>query len=113
MAPNDAHLLALLLSYAQIVVPTTAAASSETLHSALEAAFARLAPASRLAKLRFTDFVLMLACFHPQLVTQWIRNRETLFPESRFARGGATYTVQGAARSTQSYVLREEVALRQ
>ena len=113
VAPNDAHLLALLLSYAQVVVPTTAAASSDTLHSALEITFARLAPASGLPKIRFTDFVLFLACFHPHLVTQWIGSGEMLFPESRFVRGGATYTVQGAARSTQSYVLREEVAVRQ
>jgi hypothetical protein len=113
VTPNDAYLLALLLSYAQVVVSTTAAASSDSLHSALEIAFARLAPASGLAKLRFTDFVLFLACFYPQLVTQWIASRETLFPESRFTRGDASYTVQGAARSTQSYVLREEVTLRQ
>lgn len=106
--PNDAHLLALLLSFAQIVVPTTVSASSDTRLSVLETAFARLAPASGLAKLRFTDFVLFLACFHPQLVTQWIGSRETIFPESRFSCGNATYTVQSAARSTQSYVLRED-----
>jgi hypothetical protein len=112
VAPNDAHLLALLLSYAQIVVPTAAPASSNPLLSTLETAFARLAPAGSLAKLRFTDFVLFLVCFHPQIVTQRIRNRETLFPESRFSCGNATYTVQSAARSTQSYVLREEVTVR-
>ena len=107
--PTEAHLLALLLRYAQVAVPHNESEHDEGFCSAMQLAFSRLASPGKLAKIRLSDFVLFLFCFRPHALAQLIAEEKSLFSESMVECGGAVYKLHGAARSTQSYIICEQI----
>jgi len=110
--PTEVNLLTLLLRYAQVAVPRTNSQKDTTLCSALQLSFDRLSNPGKLAKIRLPDFILFLVCFQPHFLAQLVTEAKSLFLESVVNCGSAVYKIHSASRSTQSYIVREEIAAR-
>lgn len=107
--PTEACLLALLLRYAQVAVPKSELTPDRRFCSALQLAFSRLANPGKLAKIRVADFILFLVCFQPHALIQLVAEEKGLFLHSVIDCGDVVYRTHAASRSTQSYIVREQI----
>lgn len=104
-APTDAHIAAYTLNYAIACGSNDAKEDTLCVCDLLDSAFSRLARHSSLIKVRCTDLVLFLLCFHAKALFNKIAAHQQLFSDSDIECGEKSYKIHLAARSTQSFVV--------
>jgi len=103
--PTEAHIAAYTLNYAMVSTPLEARDDEPSICTLLDSAFLRLAHRGTLVKVRCTDVILFLLCFHAHALSRRLRVQEPLFPESVIECNGKSYKLTLASRPTQSFIV--------
>jgi hypothetical protein len=106
--PTEAHIAAYTLNYATAGSTEESKEDTHDICDLLHSAFSRLARHSALIKVRCTDLVLFLLCFHAASLSTRIAKHKRLISESDIECGEWIYKIHLAARSTQSFVVRSQ-----
>ena len=104
--PTDSHLLAFTLNYCSRIQNEGMFSTAEDICLALNKAFERLVRAPALAKIRCSDFLLFLLCFHTPLLLSLLKKKQKLLPATTVECEHHCYQIQFASRPTQSYIIR-------
>lgn len=105
--PTESHLLAFSLNYCSAVGKGEPASAVNDICSALGGAFERLVLEPTLAKIRCSDFLLFLLCFHTPLLLMFVKKKQRLTPATTVECGNHLYKIQFASRPTQSFIVRQ------
>ena len=104
--PTDSHLLALTLSYSSAIHRGETYSTAEDICSALSEAFNRLVRDPTMAKIRCSDFLLFLLCFHTPLLLHLIEKKQNLIAATTVECNDHLYKIHFASRPTQSFIIR-------
>ena len=104
--PTDSHLVAWTLNYCSAIQKGDMVSMAEDICSALSEAFERLARDPTLAKIRCTDFLLFLLCYHTQWLLGLVKKRQKLIPATTVECHYYRYQIHFASRPTQSFIIR-------
>lgn len=104
--PTDSHLLALTLNYCLAIQREEEFSNTEDRCVVLDRAFERLAPETPLAKIRCSDFLLFLLCFHAPLLLCLAKKNQRLISATTMECHHHCYQIHFASRSTQSFIIR-------
>jgi len=105
--PSELLLTSIVLHYAEKVVSKCQPSPDNELCLALRSAFCRLASPGTLRKIRSSDLVLFLLCFHAPMLIAYIGERKALFTNETINCGDVTYKAHVASRPTQSFIISE------
>lgn len=104
--PTDSHLLAFTLNYCLRIQNEGMFSTAKDICLALNEAFERLVRAPALAKIRCSDFLLFLLCFHTPSLLYLLKKKRKLFPASTVECEHYRYQIHFASRPTQSFIIR-------
>ena len=104
--PTDSHLLAFTLNYCSRIQNEGMFSTAEDICSALSEAFERLVRDPTLAKIRCSDFLLFLLCFHTPWLLGLVKKRQKLIPATTVECHYHRYQIHFASRPTQSFIIR-------
>ena len=106
--PTDSHLLALTLNYSSTIQKGEMFSNAANICSTLSEAFNRLVRDPTLAKIRCSDFLIFLLCFHTPLLLSLIEKKQRLIPTTTVECNNHLYKIHFASRPTQSFIIRYE-----
>ena len=104
--PTESHLLAFTLNYCSAIQKGEIFSTAEDICSALGEAFERLVREPMLAKIRCSDFLLFLLCFHTPLLLCLVKKKQKLIPATTVECHDHRYQIHFASRPTQSFIIR-------
>jgi len=109
--PTNSHLLALTLNYSSTIQRKEAFSATEDMQNvcvALGQAFERLVREPTLPKIRCSDFLLFLLCFHTPLLLCLVKQKQRLIPATIVECHPHCYHVHFSSRPTQSFIIRHD-----
>ncbi len=104
--PTDSHLLAFTLNYSSRIQNEGMFSTVEDICLTLDEAFERLVGEPALAKIRCSDFLLFLLCFHTPLLLCMTKKKQKLVPATTVPCDQHRYEIHFASRPTQSFIVR-------
>ncbi len=104
--PTDSHLLAFTLNYCSTIQKREMFLTADNICSALDEAFEWLVREPTLAKIRCSDFLLFLLCFHTPLLLCLVKNKQKLIQATTVECHHHRYQIHFASRPTQSFIIR-------
>ena len=110
-SPTDSHLLALTLNYSLIIQRKKVFSAAEDMQDvcvALGQAFERLVREPILPKIRCSDFLLFLLCFHTPLLLGLVKQKQRLIPATTVECHHHCYQIHFSSRPTQSFIVRHD-----
>ncbi len=107
LEPTEPHLLSLILNYAGNIIPTNRLLDEYNLCLALKSVFHLMSRHGNLMKIRSSELVLSLLCFHAPMLIRFMIEGKSLLMNSKIECDEMTYRVHKASRSTQSYIIGE------
>lgn len=112
--PSDSHLLALTLNYSSTIRRKEAFSAAEDMEDmedvcmALGQVFERLVREPTLPKIRCSDFLLFLLCFHTPLLLRLVKQKQHLIPATTVECHHHCYQIHFSSRPTQSFIVRHD-----
>ncbi len=113
-SPTDSQLLALTLNYSSIIQRKKVFSAAEDMQDvcvALGQAFERLVREPILPKIRCSDFLLFLLCFHTPLLLCLVKQKQRLIPATTVECHHHSYQIHFSSRPTQSFIVRHDKKL--
>ncbi len=117
--PNEHDVFAFLLSYHDAEAEKSDDQKNESVGSNKSSSVCQMINAlfqsdstfreNNVSKMRSDQFVISMMCFYPQLVKRSIKSGNQLFPNGKRSCENWSYHLHGAARNTQSYVMRYKI----
>ena len=104
--PTDSHLLAFTLNYCSAIQNGERFSTAEDSCLPLNEAFERLVREPILAKIRCSDFLIFLLCFHAPFLLHLLKKKRKLLPTTTVECGPYRYQIHFASRPTQSFIIR-------